>query len=159
MVVVSYNYGVLILTHDVIDGGQEVIEARFVHPIKALDECREGKISFMPPQYYLLSTLADILHGAVNTSDQRQKVETLSHGTFGKMVINPRKIGEDQSGRSILAYEGDETHGGSKGRLHRALVRTNGAVSSFQYISRFSARHSYFSPPWKLTISPQATSQ
>ncbi|KAF8201778.1 NUDIX hydrolase domain-like protein [Pholiota molesta] len=112
------------------DGGQEVIEARFVHPVKALDECREGKISFMPPQYYILSTLADILHGAVNTSDQRQKVETLSHGTFGMMVINPRKIGEDQSGRSILAYEGDETRGGSKGRLHRTLVKMNGASAS-----------------------------
>ncbi|KAF8965210.1 NUDIX hydrolase domain-like protein [Flammula alnicola] len=112
------------------DGGQEVIEARFVHPKKALDECREQKISFMPPQYYILSTLADILHGSVNTSDQRAKVETLSHSLFGRMVINPRRMGEDQNGRTILTYEGDELRGGSKGRLHRALVKMNGSTAS-----------------------------
>jgi len=112
------------------DGGQEVIEARFVHPQKALEECREGKISFMPPQYYILSTLADILQGSHNTFDQRQKVQTLSRGLFGGMVINPRRVGEDQAGRAILAYEGDEMRGGAKGRLHRTLVKFNGAASS-----------------------------
>lgn len=116
-------------TCDVPDGGQEVIEAHFVHPRKALEECREGKISFMPPQYYILSTLADILQGPHNTSDQRRKVQTLSQGLFGRMVINPVRVGEDHSGRAILAYEGDELRGGTKGRLHRTLVKFNGAVS------------------------------
>lgn len=111
------------------DGGQEVIEARFVHPQKALDECREGVISVMPPQYYILSTLADILQGSQNTLEQRAKVEALSSGSFGSMVINPRATGKDESGRTILTYEGDELRGGSKGRLHRALVKLNGAVS------------------------------
>jgi len=110
------------LTHYT-DGGQEVIEARFVHPKQALDECREGRISVMPPQYYILSTLADILHGSVNTPDHREKVETLSRGLFGRMVINPQRLGEDQDGRTILTYEGDETRGGSKGRLHRSLMK------------------------------------
>jgi hypothetical protein len=106
------------------DGGQEVIEARFVHPEQALDECREGKISVMPPQFYtVLSTLADILQGSVNAADHREKVKALSRGLFGRMVINPRRLGEDQDGRTILTYEGDETRGGSKGRLHRSLMK------------------------------------
>ena len=117
------------LTCDALDGRQEVIEARFIHPRKALEECREGKISFMPPQYYILSTLADILQGPHNTSDQRRKVQTLSRGLFGRMVINPVRVGEDHSGRAILAYEGDELRGGTKGRLHRTLAKLNGAVS------------------------------
>lgn len=100
-----------------------MIEARFVHPKQALDECREGKISVMPPQFYILSTLADILQGSVNAADHRERVETLSRGLFGRMVINPRRLGEDQDGRTILTYEGDETRGGSKGRLHRSLIK------------------------------------
>ncbi|PPQ93225.1 hypothetical protein CVT25_015223 [Psilocybe cyanescens] len=120
------------------DGGQEVIEARFLHPKKALDECREGKISVMPPQYYILSTLADILEGSVNTADQRTKVKTLSEGLFGRMLINPRKLSEDPKGRSILTYEGDETRGGSKGRLHRALVKLNvGSANEISLIRNF----------------------
>ncbi|KAF9482816.1 hypothetical protein BDN70DRAFT_874629 [Pholiota conissans] len=135
------------------DGGQEVIEVRFVHPTKALDECREGTISFMPPQYYILSTLADILHGSMNTPDQRLKVETLSHGLFGKMVINPRRKGVDENGRAILTYEGDETRGGSKGRLHRALVTMNGSSASdismirnFNIFTEIEA-HCFSTPP------------
>jgi len=100
-----------------------VIEARFVHPKQALDECREGKIRLMPPQYYILSTLADILQGSVNAPGHREKVVALSRGLFGRMVINPLRLGEDQDGRTILTYEGDETRGGSKGRLHRTLLK------------------------------------
>lgn len=49
-------------------------------------------------------------------------------------MINPRHVREaDAEGRTILTYEGDETRGGSKGRLHRALIRTAqvGVRSSF----------------------------
>lgn len=106
-----------------------MVEARFVHPRSALDECRQGEISFMPPQYYILSTLADILHGPVNTPEQRERVNTLSHGPFGRMVINPRSLAKDENGRTILTYEGDETRGGPKGRLHRALVKIRPGVS------------------------------
>lgn len=108
-----------------------MIEARFVHPQQALDECRDGVISVMPPQYYILSTLADILQGSRNTPEQRAKVEALSSGLFGSMVINPRAIGKDENGRTILTYEGDELRGGSKGRLHRALVKLNDSVSQY----------------------------
>ncbi|KXN92183.1 Putative nudix hydrolase 7 [Leucoagaricus sp. SymC.cos] len=109
------------------DGGQEVISARFVHPSEALREFREGKITFMPPQFYILTTLSDILQGSRNTEEQRTKVESLSRGAFGRMVLNPRpRKPEDDDfakGYSILVYEGDETRGGSKGRLHRAKLR------------------------------------
>lgn len=114
------------------DGGLEVISARFITPESALAECNEGKITFMPPQFYIITTLASILRGEKNTAAQRATVQQLSQGAFGQMVINPRRLKEpDTEGRAILTYEGDETRGGSKGRLHRALVRLDKAgVSS-----------------------------
>ncbi|KAI0076438.1 hypothetical protein K474DRAFT_1755942 [Panus rudis PR-1116 ss-1] len=105
------------------DKGQEVIEARFVHPSAAIQECKQSKIALFPPQFYLLTTLSDILHGERNTEEQRAKIAALSSGPFGRMVINPRALPEkDASGRTILTYEGDETRGGKPGRLHRSLV-------------------------------------
>lgn len=121
---------------DTTDGGQEVISARFLHPEQALAEFREGKITFMPPQYYILSTLASILQGRYNRPEQRDRIKTLSRGLFGCMVINPRRLHtEDEEGRTILAYEGDETRGGSKGRLHRSLIKVGKAgVSEIRLI-------------------------
>ena len=111
-----------------IDGGQEVIEARFIHPLTALMEFRKGKLRFMPPQFYLLYTLVDILKGPINTLAQREKVQKLSRGLFGKMVITPKHYHKEDDGKTgrvivILTYEGDETRGGPKGRVHRALVK------------------------------------
>lgn len=106
-----------------LDGGREVIAARFLHPVDALTEFQKGKISFMPPQFYILSTLADILQGSVNTREQRASVEALSGGLFGRMVINPLRLREDEDGRTILTYEGDESRGGPNGRLHRAFIK------------------------------------
>ncbi|KAH9005309.1 NUDIX domain-containing protein [Lactarius hatsudake] len=104
------------------DGGQEVIEARFVHPRDALAEHGAKKIALMPPQHYILSTIADILVGPEARSHQRERVERLSAGAFGRMVVHPRAGKKDASGRTPLVFEGDETHGGPKGRLHRSLV-------------------------------------
>lgn len=105
------------------DGGQEVISARFLHPSVALQEFKDGKIRFMPPQYYILATLCDILHGDENTAAQQEKVAELSRSAFGSLEINPVPIADPEGlGRLILTYEGDETRGGPKGRLHRALV-------------------------------------
>jgi hypothetical protein len=116
-----------------LDGGQEVVAARFVHPEDALTEFREGKIAFMPPQAYILTTLAEILKGRTNTEMQRERVEALSRGMFGRMVINPRRLGEDAEGYTILTFEGDETRGGSKGRLHRVLAKVGkGGVGRFK---------------------------
>ncbi|KAG7448213.1 uncharacterized protein BT62DRAFT_930308 [Guyanagaster necrorhizus] len=108
------------------DGGQEVISARFIHPEDALAEFNEGKIIFMPPQFYILYTLASILRGNRNLPEQRDRIMQLSRGLFGRMVMNPRRLeGSFTPGGSdgILTYEGDETRGGSKGRLHRALCQ------------------------------------
>jgi len=115
----------------------------------------------MPPQYYLLSTLADILQGPTNTLPQREKVETLSSGLFGKMVITPRRYykkddDDDKMGRVILTYEGDETRGGSKGRLHRALVKMtkDGATSEIILIRNFDI-FSEIDDPLDLQASPK----
>ena len=112
-----------------------MIAARFIHPSEALEEHKSQKMRFMPPQFYILSTLAEILKGSVNTAEQREQVAALSGGAFGRLVINPLAIGKDDTGRQILAYEGDEGRGGPKGRLHRAFVQFGGkGVNSFAAI-------------------------
>ncbi|KAI0273445.1 NUDIX hydrolase domain-like protein [Gloeopeniophorella convolvens] len=100
------------------DGGQEVVAARFVRPRVALAEHAARRIALMPPQHYLLSTLADALErgGAA-------RVRALAAGAFGRMVVEPRAGRRDAEGRTPLVFEGDEARGGPEGRLHRALVR------------------------------------
>ncbi|KAF7337963.1 putative nudix hydrolase 7 [Mycena venus] len=114
------------------DGGQEVIAARFIHPDAVLAEFSAGKITLMPPQFYIVQTLADILRSGATTADQRARVEELARGAFGKMVINPRRLGPpDAQGRVVLTYEGDHTRGGPEGRLHRATILAGkGGVTS-----------------------------
>jgi hypothetical protein len=104
------------------DGGQEVIEARFVHPQDALAEHCAREIALMPPQHYILTTLADILVGREATSQQRERVKQLSVGAFGRMLIHPKVGKKDANERTPLVYEGDEARGGPNGRLHRSLV-------------------------------------
>ncbi len=104
------------------DGGREVVEARFVHPREALTEHRSKKIALMPPQHYILTTLAELLVGPETTQQQRQRVEQLSTGAFGRMVIRPQAGKRDANGRTPLVYEGDEARGGPRGRLHRSIV-------------------------------------
>lgn len=89
----------------------------------------------MPPQFYLVTTLASVLEGDVNTAQQRDTVALLSSGAFGKMVINPRPLPHGApEGWTVLTYEGDESRGGAKGRLHRSLVKfEKGGVSAFRY--------------------------
>ncbi|KAJ7256475.1 NUDIX hydrolase domain-like protein [Mycena haematopus] len=115
------------------DGGLEVIAARFIHPDAVLAEFSEGKITLMPPQFYVVHTLATILSGGATTADQRARVEELARGAFGKMVINPQRLPgpADEQGRTVLTYEGDHTRGGPEGRLHRATVLTGkGGITS-----------------------------
>jgi len=133
----SGNKSEQVPTHD---GGQEVMSARFLHPAAAIQEFQEDKIDFMPPQYYILFTLCDILNGNENTLLQRERIEMLSQGAFGRMVINPIVMPErDAEGRVVMTYEGDETHGGPKGRLHRALAtpRKSGFPKPFALIRNF----------------------
>jgi hypothetical protein len=103
-------------------GQGEVVEARFVHPQEALAEHRSKKIALMPPQHYILATLADLLVERQTTPQQRARVEELSAGAFGRMVVCPRAGKRDADGRTPLVYEGDEARGGPRGRLHRSIV-------------------------------------
>ncbi|KAJ3997293.1 hypothetical protein F5050DRAFT_1753155 [Lentinula boryana] len=108
------------------DGGQEVIAARFIRPDEALAEFNAQKITFMPPQFYILYTLSNILRSAKSTFEERVAVQRLSSGYFGRMVLNPRRLAQPQSSpdaSTVLTYEGDETRGGLPGRLHRAVVK------------------------------------
>ena len=75
----------------------------------------------MPPQFYILTTLADTLSGSLSTANQRKKVEDLSSGAFGKMTITPRILNRAEDGAVLLALDGDETYSGSMGRRHRIL--------------------------------------
>lgn len=113
------------------DGGQEVVSARFMHPQVALSECTARKIMLMTPQFYLVTTLASILDGSVNSLEQRAHVATLSGGPFGRMAIHPRTLHHAAPGWIVSTYAGDETRGGPKGRLHRALIKfIRGGVGS-----------------------------
>lgn len=147
MAMAHISSAIVICIQWILDGGQEVIEARFVHPRTALIEFREGRLNLMPPQYYILSTLADILQGSTNTLTEREKVQILSRGSFGKMVMTPQRyknLKEDGKDCVIITLEGDETRGGSDGRLHRVLVKiTSDGVcmalsSSLSFFNRFS---------------------
>ena len=94
-----------------------------MHPVVALENVKSRQISLYPPQYYLLTTLSELLKGSVNTLQQRAKVHELSSGLFGKMVLNPRALRQrDSKGRMTLTYEGDEVRGGAPGRMHRTIV-------------------------------------
>lgn len=82
----------------------------------------------MPPQYYILHTLAGIPAELL-----REQVQRLSEGGFGKMVFNPRKLWQDGA-VGVLTYEGDETRGGKNGRHHRAKCEfAKGGVRAFFY--------------------------
>jgi hypothetical protein len=78
----------------------------------------------MPPQHYILATLAAdfLLVGRQTTPEQRERVRQLSAGAFGRMVICPQAGKRDANGRTPLVYEGDEARGGPRGRLHRSIV-------------------------------------
>ncbi|KAI0337276.1 hypothetical protein BDW22DRAFT_1364363 [Trametopsis cervina] len=114
------------------DGGQEVIAARFIHPAAALREYESKQISLMPPQFYLLTTLAPLLTGNANAERQRARVETLARSAFGSLSIHPVSLKQGApDGWMHMVYEGDELHGGQKGCLHRSVVKVGkgGSIS------------------------------
>jgi len=109
------------------DGGLEVISTTVQHPSAHIDAFRRGEISLMPPQYYLLTTLAEVLPtGAVHSEAAKEGLKELSRGAFGQMQINPMPIRhETEKRRSYLVYEGDEARGGPKGRRHRSEIEVD----------------------------------
>jgi hypothetical protein len=90
--------------------------------VDALAEFATGKITLFPPQFYLLSTLSDILCGSTTSSAEREKIHSLSWGAFGRYVFQPQILPKNDQGDTIITYEGDELRGGLKGRLHRVLI-------------------------------------
>jgi hypothetical protein len=109
------------------DSAREVISAKFIHPRKVLEEFAAGRMGIMPPQFYLLSTLADVL----DRNDGRDALINLCRTPFSEMVINPEGS-VDEQGLTTLRLEGDYTRGGSPGRLHRIMARIpKGKVNLF----------------------------
>ena len=90
----------------------------------------------MPPQFYLLTTLASVLLGDVTTITQKDAICQLACGSFGGFMINPRPLPEkDEQGLTVLTYEGDELRGGESGARHRVRVCfKKGVVSGAELI-------------------------
>ncbi|KAF9246356.1 hypothetical protein BU15DRAFT_85121 [Melanogaster broomeanus] len=102
-------------------------------PTKFSSGYKEGKlparrINLMPPQYYILETLRQLLPGHTSTAEQRERVVLLSHGPFGQLVINPRLHRDPASDKEYFIYEGDGLRGGATGRLHRVVVKRKGTA-------------------------------
>lgn len=112
---------------DLHSSSTEVISAQYLHPRAVLEACARGELGLMPPQVYILTTLAQLIKGEdehCSTPAQRELITRLAHGSFGRMSINPRPLKEGvPEGKSVLTYEGDEARGGKKGRLHRILYK------------------------------------
>ncbi|KAJ7074083.1 hypothetical protein C8F01DRAFT_1205308 [Mycena amicta] len=113
------------------DGGLEVLSARFLHPQTALSLFAAREIILMPPQFYIVKTLADILAppNSGTTPDERAVIERLAQGAFGRLVINPLKF---------VPPAGTEV--GPRGRMHRAVVKMDkaGVTSEIDLLRNFN---------------------
>jgi nucleoside diphosphate-linked moiety X motif protein 19 len=98
-----------------LDGG-ETVSLSWIAPKIALEKNAKGEMPFLPPQYYILSTL-------LKSGDTPAKViETVSTRTEldEPLPILPHPVGMDD-GKLSLAYPGDEDHcdyPGKKGSRH-----------------------------------------
>ncbi|KIP12329.1 hypothetical protein PHLGIDRAFT_124221 [Phlebiopsis gigantea 11061_1 CR5-6] len=92
----------------------------------------------MPPQFYLVSTLAEVFADGAGAAAQQRRVRALAQGPFGRLVVRPRPLPHGApAGWTVLTYEGDESRGGAKGRLHRSLVKfEQGGVASEVVLQR-----------------------
>lgn len=103
------------------DGGVEILAAHFMRPETALAQYRAQKMTLLPPQFYLLTTLAELLSEKQTTPAEKAKIEGLSKGAFGRLVVQPHLIPVKETGGHIHAYPGDEENGGPKGSIHRSV--------------------------------------
>ena len=103
------------------------IQSAYFQPARSiLESFNRGDISLMPPQYYLLTMLADQLDRQKSEATARGQggsdalspagyLRAVVGGRFGERVFNPRfggkVVGEDGVERSILMYEGDGMYG------------------------------------------------
>jgi len=107
------------------DGGLEVISTSLRHPSAYIESFLTGEILLMPPQFYLLTTLREVLSDSSSRSREgTERLKSLSRAAFGRMQINPSVVPhESDPAMSYFVYEGDESRGGPKGRRHRSQVR------------------------------------
>ena len=81
----------------------------------------------MPPQFYLLTTLAELLSEDRLTPSEKHQLDTLANGAFGRMTILPQIL-PNEDGGIVYAYVGDQALGGPVGRLHRCVHPKQGAA-------------------------------
>lgn len=107
------------------DGGLEVISTSLRRPSAFMDSFSRGEIALMPPQFYLLTTLVEVLSdSSTRPREGTERMKLLSRGAFGRMQINPAVFPhETDPTKSYFVYEGDEIRGGPKGRRHRSHIQ------------------------------------
>jgi len=107
------------------DGGLEVISTSLRRPSIFMDSFSRGEIALMPPQFYLLTTLVEVLSdSSTRPREGTERMKLLSRGAFGRMQINPAVFPhETDPTKSYFVYEGDEIRGGPKGRRHRSHIQ------------------------------------
>ncbi|EIN07101.1 hypothetical protein PUNSTDRAFT_135790 [Punctularia strigosozonata HHB-11173 SS5] len=133
------------------DGGLEVFSTRFLRPSVVLEQFRRKEIALMPPQFYILSVLADIF-AAQNRSREQQhaSIRQLSAGPFGRAVFNPLALPKrDNQAPTIMTYESDEERGGPKGRRHRSVIKfgPSGVSSEMSLERNFDIFTEFFETP------------
>jgi hypothetical protein len=137
------------------DGGLEVISTLFIRPRKALQMASEGKMLLMPPQFYLLTTLAELLQEHETAEHEIERISTLCNSTFGHAIIRPERFTIVGEAKSFMAYEGDEVRGGPPGRKHRMHMEMVGkGVRDSAYL--LAVRVNYISPKTSHSLDDQA---
>ncbi|KAL7271437.1 hypothetical protein RUND412_005806 [Rhizina undulata] len=105
------------------DGGIEVVSTTFLHPRTALNAAKRGEIVFFPPQFYLLSRMAEIFTSGPGgdlreKEDERIRLWKFASGGFGDMVIEPEAVKKLGGGRVVMGLNGGE----GKGDAERVVV-------------------------------------
>lgn len=129
------------------DNHVEILSAYFQSPTKIIESFNEGTISLMPPQYYLLTTLSQLIQTYSEANADTSLPAYIRHRvgkSFGDRVFNPkfgkRSVSEDGLPRAVLMYEGDGQYENSqtagvarereeKAGRHRSLVTFKDGVS------------------------------
>lgn len=98
-----------------LDGG-ETIEYRWIKPSEAIKLNKEGKMPFLPPQYFVLSTISKYATLESIVSEAKRMTSD------PPVEILPHPVDMDEN-RLTLSYPGDEEHcdfpiAGSRNRIH-----------------------------------------
>jgi 8-oxo-dGTP pyrophosphatase MutT (NUDIX family) len=95
------------------DGGKEVVSALFVTPRRALAMAAAGEVVFFPPQFYLLSVLAQFLSDSSGdrAREERRKLKEWADMGWGSLVCQPQRMkvgGESKMWVMTLGDNGDK---------------------------------------------------